>query len=54
MNSVNLVIMGPELIIVEFKNRPRNTAIVSIYNHKDERSKFYDEVLEKIGFKKSS
>lgn len=54
MNSVNLVIMGPELIIIQFRNRPRNTAIISIYNHKEERAKFYEQVLEKLGFKKSN
>ncbi len=44
MNSLSIIIMGPETIVVRFRNRPEFCYTMKIYNYKKTREPFYKKV----------
>jgi PP-loop superfamily ATP-utilizing enzyme len=43
--------MGKELIVIRLYNHPRFCYSLKIYNHKANRVKYYDKLIEKLGLK---
>lgn len=49
--SLNLVIMGRELIVVKLYNHPKYCYSLKIYNYKASRKSYYDKLIDKLGLK---
>jgi hypothetical protein len=46
--------MGKELIVIRFHNHPKFCYSLKIYNHKPQRMKYYDKLIERLGLKNIS
>lgn len=46
LNSINIVIMGPELITVQFRNYPKKIIEICIFGYVDSRDKHYTDIID--------
>ena len=50
-SSLNLLIMGKELIIIRFYNLPKFCYSRKIYNYRPERTQYYEQLMDVFGLK---
>ena len=44
-NSINIVIMGKEVIVIRFHNHPKVSYSMKIYGYTEARSSYYKKVI---------
>jgi len=49
LSSLNLVIMGREVIVIRFYNQPKFSYSCKVYNYQSERREYYNNLITKLG-----
>ncbi len=52
MNSLSIVVMGPETIVIRFKNRPNFCYTMKVYNYKRSREPYYKRLRDILDLNK--